>query len=268
MSGCATRSKKEVKTPRFKRRTWGTRRKIHLSLSRYSPGTSSWGTSWVWTSFPLASPASCTPFTASASNAFPSSSNSSTLSESAASRLDNPCKSPDCPLERGPNPSGANATVSTVGLFPRTGFLAARAVFRTAVFLAPAFVFAPAFFGAAFFASFALSAFLTGFTFLPAVLLVCFFLVFFLATIGAVYHRSAYGAPNTQPHSTGSGQAGMAVPPSRTEGTIYRAHTRGERWRLEVAATETKSREIPLCAGRPVRRNEPGRKNVGLLRSE
>ncbi len=75
---------------------------------------------------------------------------------------------------------------------PRTGFLVARAVFPTAFFVAPAFVFAPAFFGAAFFfASFALSAFLTGFTFLPVVLLVCFFLVFFLAAIGAVYHRSA-----------------------------------------------------------------------------
>src|SRR5260370_12332634 len=163
----------------------------HLFLSRYSPGTSSWGTSCVRTSFPLASPASCTPFTASASNAFPSSSNSSTLSESAPSRLDNPCKSPDCPLERGPSPSGANATVSTVWLFPRTGFLAARAVFPTAFFLSPAFVFVLAFFEAAFFASFALSAFLIGFSFLPAVLLVCFFLVFFLAAIGAVYHRSA-----------------------------------------------------------------------------
>jgi len=32
---------------------------------------------------------------------------------------------------------------------------------------------------------------LGGFTFLPAVLLACFFLVFFLAAIGAVYHRSA-----------------------------------------------------------------------------
>src|SRR6266851_3655996 len=173
------------------RRRLRRRRSIHLSLSRYSPGTSSWGTSWVWTSFPLASPASCTPFTASASNAFPSSSNSSTLPESAASRLDNPCKSPDCPLERGPSPSGANATVSTVWLFPRTGFLAARAVLPTGFFLAPAFVFAPAFFEAAFFASFALSAFLIGFTFLRVVLLVCFFLVFFLAAIGEVYHRSA-----------------------------------------------------------------------------
>ena len=69
----------------------------HYSLSRYSPGTSSCGTSCVRTSFWSVSPACSTPATASASNAFPSSINSATLSESAPSMLDNPCKSPDCP---------------------------------------------------------------------------------------------------------------------------------------------------------------------------
>src|SRR5467141_218925 len=175
----------------------------HYFLSRYSPGTSSCGTSCVRTSPASASSASSTPLTTSASNAFPSSSNSSTLSEFAPARLDNPCKSPDCPPERAASPSGAYATVSTVWLFPRPRFLATGAVFPTAIFLAPAFVFASAFFGAAFFfanfflgvapflASFALNVFLIGFTFLPAILFVWFLLVFFLAAIGAVYHRSA-----------------------------------------------------------------------------
>ena len=45
----------------------------HYSLSRYSPGTSSSGTSCVRTSFSSAFPASSTPVTTSASNAFPSS---------------------------------------------------------------------------------------------------------------------------------------------------------------------------------------------------
>jgi hypothetical protein len=43
----------------------------HYFLSRYSPGTSSCGTSCVLTSLPSASPASSTPITTSASNAFP-----------------------------------------------------------------------------------------------------------------------------------------------------------------------------------------------------
>src|SRR6266403_2076251 len=46
-------------------------------LARYSPGTSSCDTSCVRTSPLVRSPASSTPFTTSASNAFPSSSNSS-----------------------------------------------------------------------------------------------------------------------------------------------------------------------------------------------
>ena len=46
------------------------------------------------------------------------SSNSSTLSESAPWTLDNPCKSPDCSPDRAPSPVSANATVSTLWLFP------------------------------------------------------------------------------------------------------------------------------------------------------
>src|SRR5258708_19863108 len=79
----------------------------------------------------------------------------------------------------------------------------APAVFPPVVFLPPAFVFTSAFLGAAFFfanfflgvtlflVSFFLTAFLIGATFLPAVLIdfACFFLVFFLVAIRAVYHR-------------------------------------------------------------------------------
>src|SRR6266849_2235191 len=172
-------------------------------FARYSPGTSSCDTSCVRTSPLVRSPASSTPFTTSASNAFPSSSNSSTLSESAPWALDNPCKSPDCSPDRAPSPSSANATVSTLWLFPRTCFLSSPAVFPPVVFLPPAFVFTSAFFGAAFFfanfflgvtlflASFFSTAFFIGATFLPAVLFdfVCFFLVFFLVATRAVYHR-------------------------------------------------------------------------------
>src|SRR5437016_7721857 len=118
----------------------------HYFLSRYSPGTSSSGTSCVRTSFSLAFSASSTPFTTSASNAFPSSSNSSTLSESAPSTPDNPCKSPDCWPERVPGPSGENATVSTLWLFSRTRFLSAFTVFPPIVFLPTAFVFTAALF--------------------------------------------------------------------------------------------------------------------------
>src|SRR5229473_5657270 len=138
----------------------------HCFLSRYSPGTSSCGTSWVRISLSSVSPASSRPFTTSASNAFPSSSNSSTLPESARWTLDNPCKSPDCSPDRSPSPSGANATASTLLLFPRTCFLSAPAVFPPVVFLPPTFVFSSPFFGAAFFlgvviflASFFLNAF-------------------------------------------------------------------------------------------------------------
>ena len=123
----------------------------HYSLSRYSPGTSSCGTSCVRTSFWSVSPACSTPATASASNAFPSSINSATLSESAPSMLDNPCKSPDCPPDLSLSASGANASVSTLWLFPRTRVLSAVGVLAPAVCWPRAFVFTAAFFKAGFF---------------------------------------------------------------------------------------------------------------------
>src|SRR6267154_1087346 len=194
----------------------------HYFLSRYSPGTSSCGTSCVRTSPASASSASSTPFTTSASNAFPSSSNSSTLSESAPWTLDNPCKSPDCSPGRAPSPSSPNATVSTLWCFPRTCSLSAPSVSSPVAFLPPASVLSFAFFGAAFFfanfflgvtlflASLCLIAILIGANFLPAVLFdfACFFLVFFLfimVAIRAVYHRSLPGADSEE--KTGAGGA-------------------------------------------------------------
>src|SRR6266851_9976557 len=174
----------------------------HYFLSMYSPGTSSCGTSCVRTSFSSVSPACSTPDTASASNAFPSSINSATLSESAPSMLDNPCKSPDCP-PLALSPSSANASVSTLWLFPLTRVLSAVGVFAPVVFLPRAFVvFTAAFFNAGFFfanfffgvplflASFFLTLLFIGFLFFPAdpFGFVRFLLVLFLA-IRAVYHR-------------------------------------------------------------------------------
>src|SRR5215467_4066361 len=66
----------------------------YLSLSRYSSGTSSSGTSRVRISPWSASSASSTPCTASASSVWPSSSSSPTLSESARSLMLMPCRSP------------------------------------------------------------------------------------------------------------------------------------------------------------------------------
>src|SRR5580692_7569813 len=63
------------------------------------------------------------PLMTSASNAFPSSSNSSTLSESAPWRSDKPCRSPDCPPEREPKPAGSNTTLSVRSLLPGFGFV-------------------------------------------------------------------------------------------------------------------------------------------------
>src|SRR6266481_5469074 len=179
-------------------------RLAHYScLSRYSPGTPSCGTSCVRTSPSSESSASSTPFTTSASNAFPCSSNSSTLSESAPWTLDNPCKSPDCSPVRTPSLSNGNDTVSTLWLFPRTCSLNTPLVFPPVVLLPPTFVFAADLFGVAFcFANFFLgvtlfianlflTAFFIGATFLPAVLFDsgCFFLVFFLVAMREVYHR-------------------------------------------------------------------------------
>src|SRR4029077_10777657 len=172
----------------------------------YSPGTSSSGTSWVRTSLSSAAAASSTPFTISASNAFPSSSSSSTLSESAPSRLVNPCKSPDCPPARDPRPFGVNVTVSTISLFPRTGLFRALAVFPAAFFLLPALTFTLAFFGTDFFCG----NFFLGAAFLPAIRFVCFFLDFFLVAIGEVYHLSdVYGA-----HAAPSHRGSLQTPSS------------------------------------------------------
>src|ERR1035441_4350712 len=152
----------------------------HYSLSRYSSGTSSCGTSCVRTSFSSVSPACSTPVTASASNAFPSSIKSATLSESAPSVLDNPCKSPDCP-PLALCPSSAKASVSTLWLFSRTRVLSAAGVFAPVVFLPRALVvFTAAFFKAGFFfadfcfgvplflAIFFLTVLFIGFFFFPA----------------------------------------------------------------------------------------------------
>jgi hypothetical protein len=79
-------------------------------LSKYSSGTSSSGTSWVRTSSVSSSSAASTPATAPASKTLPSSTNSSTLSESACSAWDRPSKSPVCRSEAAPSlaPDDAN----------------------------------------------------------------------------------------------------------------------------------------------------------------
>jgi hypothetical protein len=83
-----------------------------------------------------------------ASNAFPSSSNSSTLSESARSMSRNPCRSPDWALERDPR-TFSNAGASR-WLFLRAGFLDARPVVPV-IFLE---LIPPRFFVIGFFAAF------------------------------------------------------------------------------------------------------------------
>src|SRR5258706_2573999 len=200
-ASCEFRSAKIALTMKPESHSATTEPLAHYSLSRYSPGTSSCGTSCVRTSFRSVSPAYSTPATASASNAFPSSINSATLSESAPSMLDNPCKSPDCPPDLSLSASGANASVSTLWLFPRTRVLSAVGVLAPVVFWPRAFVFTAAFFKAGFFftnfffgaplflARFFLTVFFNGFPFFPALFrFVSFLLVLFLA-IGAVYHR-------------------------------------------------------------------------------
>jgi hypothetical protein len=68
----------------------------------YSMGTSSSGTCLVLTPPASASGAFSTPLIIPASKDCPSSSNSSTLSESARGRFDSPWVSPDCPAVSGP----------------------------------------------------------------------------------------------------------------------------------------------------------------------
>src|SRR5262245_41210571 len=69
------------------------------SLSQYSSGTSSSGTSRVCTSAWSGSSASSTPLMAAASRAWPSSTSSSTLSESTTAFRESPCTSPACPAD-------------------------------------------------------------------------------------------------------------------------------------------------------------------------
>jgi len=109
------------------------------SSSRYSAGTSSSGTSRVRTSFPSRARESSTPDMTPASNAFPSCSNSSTLSESTLSTLDNPCRSPDC----SPEDWGTAGEPGRRSTFRR--LLIILSAFPLAA-LAPAFFFAAGFF--------------------------------------------------------------------------------------------------------------------------
>src|ERR1700682_5379557 len=135
----------------------------------------------------------------SASNAFPSSTNSPTLSESTVSALDNPCKSPACTAGRDgflKTSTGFALTVLLPTPFLPMPFIFAAAFFKTSLF-----------FGAAFFLdTFFVTFFLAGFLLLAAVFLsavflsfVCFFLVFLLV-IRAVYHRQTR-AHKTKPHA-------------------------------------------------------------------
>src|ERR1700752_4708534 len=173
----------------FSKSTALLRSLIHYSLCLYSSGTLSSGTSCVRTG-PVSGPgASSTPFTISASNAFPSSSNSATLSESASSILDNPCNSPDSsPARRSlPNSSGANATVSSPPLFSRTSSKTKASLSRLIPFLPPDRVFIDAVFGGVFlFANFFLgfNIFLADF----------FFLIAFF--IGVTLHSSQSSSPS------------------------------------------------------------------------
>src|SRR5579864_4849721 len=144
------------------------------SLSKYSSGTSSSGTSCVRTSRGSSLSASSTPITASASNAFPSSTNSSTLSELTVSDRDRPCRSPDCSPERDTGPSPKNSAAPARG-FPL------RACFLPDVFFLAA-LFADTLRFAVFLDLFA------GFDFLVALFfgLIDFFFVFLWRVIGAV----------------------------------------------------------------------------------
>ena len=86
----------------------------------------------------------------SASNAFPSSSNSSTLSESAPSTLDSPCKSPDCSPDRASQfPWCERYSFHAVAFLPDPTFQVHVLFFCPVVLYPPTFTFD--FFGAVFF---------------------------------------------------------------------------------------------------------------------
>ena len=128
------------------------------------------------------------PETTSASNALPSSINSSTLSESTLSTLDRPCRSPDC------NPEDCREKVDELDGWPSFRFfllvptrvfpplVVASAFFLPEGLLGMAFLFAN-FFGVRRFSAGCLDG-----DFLPALFfeLVDFFFVFFLVAIRAV----------------------------------------------------------------------------------
>jgi len=152
--------------------------RLAYSSSRYSPGTSSSGTSRVRTSFPSRPLEFSTPANTPASNAFPSSNNSSTLSESALSTFDRPSRSPDC------NPETSREDSSELSSWPLF-----RLVLRTALAL---FVFAGTLFlatvlsGTVFLFANRFCAGRSGFLAALFFDLVDFFLVFFLVAIRAV----------------------------------------------------------------------------------
>ena len=139
--------------------------------------------------------------TASASKAFPSSINSSTLSESARSMFDSPCKSPDCPADSEVISRDANESAFKFELVRGARFLDKPTVFAPADFLEALLAgeadlfnltfFAVVFLEVVFFAAgFFPTAFRIGFPFFAAVLAcLVFFLDLFLAAINAVYHR-------------------------------------------------------------------------------
>ena len=91
------------------------------------------------------------PCNTSASKAFPSSSNSSTLSELAVGRLDNPCKSPDCSPRRLRGFPDRSATVSTPWPLVGTRFLFGDVFFIATEDFLEAACFGAIFLAAAFF---------------------------------------------------------------------------------------------------------------------
>src|SRR5580698_1434036 len=89
--------------------------------------------------------------TASASNAFPSSSNSSILSESAPSRRDKPCRSPDCSPEEDRRRGSLTYATGSGRCVRSPASLAAVAVLFMLDFLGAPLALNPDFFGADFF---------------------------------------------------------------------------------------------------------------------
>src|SRR5262249_55286140 len=162
--------------------------------------TSTSGTSWGCTSLSSALSASSTPATAPASKGFPSSTNSSTLSESACAVRDKSCRSPDCRPE----------TVLCLLEEDSNGGAPLIRVFSWLVVLAFE-VFLDCDFFTAFFLGLAVTACLPGDAFCARFGFanfdfVCLFLLFlFLEGMTAVYHRiwlaDATGSKSRSPHA-------------------------------------------------------------------